>query len=152
MASLNEVNIMGNLGADPEVRTFPNGDLIAVINVATSEKWKDKNTGEDRELVEWHRIVFYRKLAEIASKFLKKGSGVFVKGKLRTRKWTDQNGQERYLTEIQADNLQMLPSSGQQTARTAPVQNPSPQNTSSQSSEPTFGLEHESSGDSAITF
>ncbi|MCW9733226.1 single-stranded DNA-binding protein [Avibacterium sp. 20-15] len=110
MAGVNKVIIVGNLGNDPEVRTMPNGEAVANISVATSESWMDKNTGERREITEWHRIVFYRRQAEIAGEYLRKGSKVYVEGRLRTRKWQDQNGQDRYTTEIQGDVLQMLDS------------------------------------------
>ena len=108
MASVNKVIIVGNLGRDPEVRSMPNGDLVANVAVATTESWKDKNTGEKKELTEWHRITFYRKLAEIVEKYLKKGSQVYVEGRLQTRKWTDKDGAERFTTEIIADTMQML--------------------------------------------
>lgn len=114
MAGVNKVIIIGNLGADPDVRTMPNGTPVANINVATSETWTDRNTNERREVTEWHRIVLYRRLAEIAGEYLRKGSKVYVEGKLKTRKWQDQSGQDRYTTEIQADSLQMLDSRGQQ--------------------------------------
>ena len=114
MAGINKVIIVGNLGNDPEVRTMPNGDAVANISVATSESWTDKNTGERREVTEWHRIVLYRRLAEIAGQYLRKGSQVYVEGRLKTRKWQDQNGQDRYTTEIQGDNLQMLGGRNQQ--------------------------------------
>ncbi|QIA76809.1 single-stranded DNA-binding protein [Rodentibacter caecimuris] len=108
MAGVNKVIIVGHLGNDPEIRTMPNGDAVANISVATSESWTDKNTGERREMTEWHRIVFYRRQAEICGEYLKKGSQVYVEGRLRTRKWQDQNGQDRYTTEIQGDVMQML--------------------------------------------
>ena len=108
MAGVNKVIIVGNLGNDPEVRTMPNGDAVANISVATSESWTDRNTGERREITEWHRIVFYRRQAEICGEYLRKGSQVYVEGRLRTRKWQDQNGQDRYTTEIQGDVMQML--------------------------------------------
>lgn len=108
MASVNKVIIVGNLGRDPETRYMPNGDAVTNVAVATTESWKDKNTGEKKELTEWHRITFYRKLAEIAGQYLKKGSQVYVEGKLQTRKWTDKDGNERYTTEIIADTMQML--------------------------------------------
>ncbi len=108
MASVNKVIIVGNLGRDPETRYMPNGDAVTNIAVATTESWKDKNTGEKKELTEWHRITFYRKLAEIAGQYLKKGSQVYVEGRLQTRKWTDKDGIERYTTEIIADTMQML--------------------------------------------
>ena len=110
MAGINKVIIVGNLGNDPEIRTMPNGEAVANISVATSESWTDKNTGERREVTEWHRIVLYRRLAEIAGQYLRKGSQVYVEGRLKTRKWQDQNGQDRYTTEIQGDVLQMLDS------------------------------------------
>lgn len=108
MSGVNKAIIVGRLGNDPEMRQMPNGDAVANISVATSEVWNDKQTGERREVTEWHRIVFYRRQAEICGKYLKKGSQVYVEGKLKTRKWQDQNGQERYITEIQADALTML--------------------------------------------
>ena len=113
MAGVNKVIIVGNLGNDPEMRTMPNGEAVANISVATSESWTDKNTGERREATEWHRIVFYRRQAEVAGQYLRKGSQVYVEGRLKTRKWQDQNGQDRYTTEIQGDVLQMLGSRNQ---------------------------------------
>ena len=108
MAGINKVIIVGHLGNDPEMRSMPNGEAVANISVATSEAWTDKNTGGRREVTEWHRIVFYRKLAEICGQYLKKGAQVYIEGRLRTRKWQDQNGQDRYTTEIQGDVMQML--------------------------------------------
>ena len=108
MASVNKVILVGNLGADPEVRYMTNGDAVANIRMATTESWKDKNTGERKEITEWHRVVFYRKLAEIVEKYLKKGSAVYIEGRIRTRKWQDKDGQERYTTEIEANEMQML--------------------------------------------
>lgn len=108
MAGINKVIIVGHLGNDPEMRSMPNGEAVANISVATSEAWTDKNTGERREVTEWHRIVFYRKLAEICGQYLKKGAQVYIEGRLRTRKWQDQNGKDRYTTEIQGDVMQML--------------------------------------------
>ena len=108
MAGINKVIIVGNLGQGPEIRTMPNGEQVANITVATSESWTDKNTGERKEQTEWHRIVLYRRLAEIAGQYLHKGSQVYIEGRLKTRKWQDQSGQDRYTTEIQGDNLQML--------------------------------------------
>ena len=98
--SLNKVEIIGNLGADPEVRYMQNGNAVANLSIATTESWKDKQTGEKKELTEWHRVVLFGKLAEIAGEYLRKGSKVFIEGGLRTRKWTDQAGVERYTTEI----------------------------------------------------
>ena len=109
MASVNKVIIVGNLGKDPEMRTFPSGDQVANVTIATTDRWRDKNSGENREATEWHRVVFNGKLAEIVGQYLRKGSQVYVEGSLRTRKWTDQaTGQERYATEIRADSMQML--------------------------------------------
>jgi single-strand DNA-binding protein len=108
MASVNKVILVGNLGADPETRYMTNGDAVCNIRLATTESWKDKNSGEKREVTEWHRVVFYRKLAEIAAQYLKKGSQVYLEGRIRTRKWTDKEGQERYTTEIEATEMQML--------------------------------------------
>lgn len=108
MASVNKAIIVGNLGRDPETRYMPNGEAVTNIAVATTENWKDKQTGEKKELTEWHRITFYRKLAEIAGQYLKKGSQVYIEGRLQTRKWTDKDGNERYTTEIIADTMQML--------------------------------------------
>jgi single-strand DNA-binding protein len=108
MASVNKVILVGNLGADPETRYMPNGDAVANIRLATTESWKDKASGEKKEITEWHRVVFYRKLAEIVGQYLKKGSAVYVEGRIRTRKWQDKEGQERYTTEIEASEMQML--------------------------------------------
>jgi single-strand DNA-binding protein len=108
MASVNKVIIVGNLGRDPETRYMPSGDAMTNIAVATTDKWKDKTSGEQKEATEWHRIAFFGKLAEIAGQYLKKGSQVYIEGKLRTRKWTDKEGVEKYTTEIIADTMQML--------------------------------------------
>ena len=109
MASVNKVIIVGNLGRDPAIRTFPSGDQVANVTIATTDRWRDKNTGENKESTEWHRVVFNGRLAEIVGQYLRKGSQVYVEGSLRTRKWTDQaSGQERYATEIRADSMQML--------------------------------------------
>ena len=107
MASVNKVIIVGNLGKDPEVRYMPNGEAVANITVATTDTWKDKATGERREATEWHRVVFYRKLAEIAGQYLKKGSQIYIEGALKTRKW-EKDGHTNYTTEIVADSMQML--------------------------------------------
>ena len=112
MASVNKVIIVGNLGKDPETRYMPNGEAVTNVTVATTDTWKDKNSGEKREATEWHRIVFFRKLAEIAGQYLKKGSQVYIEGSLKTRKWQDKDGQDRYTTEIVADTMQMLGSRG----------------------------------------
>ena len=108
MASVNKVIIVGNLGRDPEMRTFPSGDQVANVTIATTDKWRDKNSGETKEATEWHRVVFNGRLAEIVGQYLRKGSQVYVEGSLRTRKWTDKDGQEKYTTEIRADQMQML--------------------------------------------
>ena len=107
MASVNKVILIGNLGADPDTRYLPSGDAVANIRIATSEKWKDKS-GEQQEHTEWHRIAFFGKLAEIAGEYLKKGSPVYIEGRIRTRKWQDKEGQDKYSTEIVADRMQML--------------------------------------------
>lgn len=108
MASVNKVIIVGNLGRDPEMRTFPSGDRVANVTIATTDRWKDKQSGEMKEATEWHRVVFNGRLAEIAGEYLRKGSQVYVEGSLRTRKWTDKDGIEKYTTEIRADQMQML--------------------------------------------
>jgi single-strand DNA-binding protein len=108
MASVNKVIIVGNLGRDPETRYMPSGDALTNIAIATTDKWKDKATGEQKEATEWHRVAFFGKLAEIAGQYLKKGSQVYVEGKLRTRKWQDKDGVDKYTTEIIADTMQML--------------------------------------------
>jgi single-strand DNA-binding protein len=109
---VNKVIIIGNLGADPEVRYMPSGGAVTNIRVATSESWKDKQTGETQERTEWHRIVLYNRLAEIAAEYLRKGSKVFIEGSIRTNKWQDQSGQDRYTTEIIANGMQLLDSRG----------------------------------------
>ena len=107
---INKVIIIGNLGNDPEVKYMPNGGAVANVTIATSESWKDKNTGEQQEKTEWHRVVFFRRLAEIVGEYLKKGSKVYIEGKLQTRKWQDKDGNDRYTTEIIAHEMQMLDS------------------------------------------
>lgn len=109
---VNKVILVGNLGNDPETKYMPSGGAVTNITVATSESWKDKNTGQAQERTEWHRVVFFNKLAEIAGEYLRKGSKVYVEGSLRTRKWQDQGGQDRYTTEIVANEMQMLDSRG----------------------------------------
>jgi single-strand DNA-binding protein len=108
MASVNKVIIVGNLGRDPETRYMPSGDAVTNITVATTDKWKDKASGEMKEATEWHRIAFFGRLAEVAGQYLKKGSQVYVEGRLKTRKYTDKDGVEKYATEIAADTMQML--------------------------------------------
>lgn len=107
---INKVILVGNLGKDPETRYFPDGGAITNVTLATSESWKDKNTGEQQEKTEWHKVTFRGRLAEIAGEYLRKGSKIYVEGKLQTRKWQDQTGNERYTTEIQANEMQMLDS------------------------------------------
>lgn len=109
---INKVILVGNLGKDPEVRYMPSGGAVANVTLATSDQWKDKQTGEQRERTEWHNVVFYQRLAEIVGEYLKKGSQVYVEGSLRTRKWQDKNGNDRYTTEIVANEMQMLGSRG----------------------------------------
>jgi len=109
---VNKVILIGNLGQDPDVRYMPNGNAVANVTLATSESWKDKNTGETQEKTEWHRVVFFRRLGEIVGEYCKKGSKIYVEGRLQTRKWQDQGGQDRYTTEIVADQMQMLDSKG----------------------------------------
>jgi single-strand DNA-binding protein len=108
MASVNKVIIVGNLGADPETRFLPSGEAVTNIRVATTDKWKDKTSGEMKEATEWHRIAFFGRLATVAGEYLKKGSQIYVEGSLRTRKWQDKEGQDRYSTEIRGDVMQML--------------------------------------------
>ncbi|MGX4777305.1 single-stranded DNA-binding protein [Pasteurella multocida] len=110
MAGVNKVIIVGNLGQDPDHKVMTNGNPVTNISVATSEVWADKASGEKREVVEWHRITLYQRQADIAAQFLKKGSKVYIEGRLRTRKWQDQNGQDRYITEILADKIVLLDS------------------------------------------
>lgn len=124
MASVNKVILVGNLGKDPEIRYMPNGDAVANITLATTDTWKDKQTGEKKEATEWHRIVFFRKLAEIAGQYLKKGSQVYIEGALKTRKWQDKEGQDRYTTEIVADTMQMLGSRQGMGSGDAPLREP----------------------------
>lgn len=108
MASVNKVILVGNLGRDPETRYMPSGDAMTTISIATTDSWKDKTTGERKETTEWHRVVFFGRLAEVAGQYLKKGSSVYVEGSLRTRKYTDKDGIEKYATDIRADTMQML--------------------------------------------
>jgi single-strand DNA-binding protein len=111
MASVNRVILIGNLGRDPEMRYMPSGDAVANFSIATTEKWKDKN-GEMQEQTEWHRIAFFGRQAEICGEYLRKGSSVYVEGRLQTRKWTDKDGNERYTTEVRGDRMQMLGARG----------------------------------------
>jgi single-strand DNA-binding protein len=112
MASVNKVILIGNLGKDPETRYLPSGDAVTNITVATTESWKDKKSGDKQEHTEWHRISFFGRQAEVAGEYLKKGSPVYIEGRIRTRKWQDKEGQDRYSTEIVADRMQLLGSRG----------------------------------------
>jgi single-strand DNA-binding protein len=120
MASVNRVILVGNLGADPDQRFLPNGDAVCNIKIATSESWKDKQTGDKKEATEWHRVVFFRRLAEIAGQYLTKGSSVYVEGSLKTRKWQDKDGSDRYTTEIVGSEMKMLGGKGDGEQRQAP--------------------------------
>ena len=108
MASVNKVILIGNLGKDPEVRYAPSGSAICNITLATSRQWKDKTSGEKQEETEWHRVTFFDRMAEVAGEYLKKGKSVYIEGRLKTRKWTDKEGVERYSTDIMADRMEML--------------------------------------------
>lgn len=123
MSGINRAIILGRLGADPEVRRTQSGDAVATLSIATSEEWKDKATGEKMEKTEWHRVVFWRRLAEIAEQYLHKGDQVYIEGKIETRKWQDSTGQDRYTTEIRAQNMQML---GSPASRDQPQQQSGP--------------------------
>lgn len=146
---LNKVTLIGNLGADPEVRYMPSGEAVTTIRLATTMRWKDKQTGERKESTEWHRVVFFRRLAEVAGEYLKKGSQVYVEGRLQTRKWQGQDGQDRYTTEIVANEMHMLGSRSGGTANYSDnqgaysSQNPAPaqsrpQSTPSNSEPPSY--------------
>src|SRR6266513_3440254 len=117
---INKVILIGNLGADPETRAVPSGTTVANLRIATSESWRDKQTGEQQERTEWHRVAFFGRLAEVAGEYLRKGSQVYIEGSLRTRKWQDKQGNERYSTEIIGNDLQMLGSRGGGGAVSAP--------------------------------
>lgn len=135
MAGVNKVIILGNLGKDPEVKFMPNGGAVANLTIATSEKWKDKQTGEPKEKTEWHRVVMFGKLAEISGEYLKKGSKVYIEGALQTRKWQNKEGQDQYTTEIVVQGfngtMQMLDGKPAQTIGSENYQKPSQQKTSS---------------------
>lgn len=124
---INKAIILGNLGNDPEVRYLPNGDAVANITVATSESWTDKQSGEKKEQTEWHKVTFYGRLAEVVGEYLRKGSKVYVEGKLQTRKWTDQQGVERHTTEIKASDMQMLDAQPQGGKQPSQLQSQQPQ-------------------------
>lgn len=132
---INKVILIGNLGADPETRYTPDNRAITNIRLATSDSWKDKNTGQTQERTEWHRVVFFGRLAEIASEYLRKGSKVYIEGRLQTRKWQGQDGKDNYTTEIVANEMQMLDSRGG-TAEFAPNQNSSSQYNSQKDASP----------------
>jgi single-strand DNA-binding protein len=138
MASINKVILIGNLGADPEMRATASGEAICNLRLATTEKWKDKATGEARETTEWHRVVLYRRLAEIAGEYLKKGSSIYVEGRLRTRKWQDKDGNERTTTEIECNELKML---GGKSSGNEPRPTPSTRASNSPSNAPAMGEE-----------
>ena len=112
MASVNKVILVGNLGRAPEIRHMPSGEAVCTLSVATSETWKDKTTGERKEATEWHKVVLFGRLAEVADQYLYKGASVYIEGSLRTRKWTDKSGVDRYTTEIRADTMKMLGGKG----------------------------------------
>lgn len=137
MASVNKVILIGNLGKDPELKFLPSGQPVANFSIATSEKWKDKSTGETKEQTEWHNIIMFGKLAEIAGQYLKKGSSVFVEGRLQTRKWQDKNGQDRYTTEIIANEMKMLGGRGDQSG-SQPAQQPRSQSNQDARNKATF--------------
>lgn len=124
MASLNKLMIIGHCGRDPEAKTFPSGDMVCNVNIATTETWKDKATGEKREATEWHRVTFNGKLAEIAAQYLRKGSLVYVEGSLRTRKYTGKDGTEKQVTEVRADQMRML--GGRPEGQERPAATPAP--------------------------
>jgi single-strand DNA-binding protein len=126
MASLNKVQIIGNLGRDPEVRYTQSGSSIANVTIATSRQWKDKTTSEKKEETEWHRVVFYDRLAEVVGEYLKKGSTCYVEGRLKTRKWQDKEGKDNYTTEIVADQMQMLGGRGEQEPAPKQASKPAP--------------------------
>ena len=137
---INKVIVLGNLGNDPETRYLPNGNAVTNISIATSESWKDKTSGQDQERTEWHRVVFFNRLAEIAGEYLRKGSKVYVEGSLKTNKWQDQSGNDRYTTEIVASEMQMLDAKGensdQQQGQAQPAQQQSPQQQAPQQAPP----------------
>ncbi len=138
MSSLNKVQLIGNLGRDPEVRYTPSGDAVTNLNIATSERWKDKTTGELKEETEWHRVSMFGKLAEIASQYLQKGSKVYIEGSLRTRKYTDKDGSEKYSTGIRAEVMKMLDArqdGGQRQPRQTEQQRPAQQRPAQQQAE-----------------
>jgi single-strand DNA-binding protein len=151
--SVNKVLLIGNLGKDPEVRYTPNGLAVANITIATTEVWKDKTSGENQERTEWHRVALYNRLAEITGEYLRKGSKVFIEGRLQTRKWQDKTtGQDRYTTEIIADTLEMLGKSGGGTGGGEGYEKPATTSTSAKSSSEAPQVEMDSSFDDDIPF
>ena len=143
MASVNKVILVGNLGADPETRYTASGDAVANIRLATTDSWKDKTTGEKKEATEWHRVVFYKKLAEIVGQYLKKGSSVYIEGRIKTRKWQDKDGKDRYTTEIVGNELQMLGGKGRSGSDETPEQE-APSGAGGELSDDTPFIAHES--------
>lgn len=132
---INKVILVGHLGQDPEVKYMPSGGAVTNVSIATSDQWKDKQTGEMRDRTEWHRVVFFNRTAEVAGEYLRKGSQVYIEGRLQTRKWQDQNGQDRYTTEIVANDMQMLggrAGGGTGTMDSAPMNTPPRNQTSNQ--------------------
>jgi single-strand DNA-binding protein len=123
MATVNKVILIGNLGADPETRYLPGGDAVCTLRLATTDKWKDKTSGDMRETTEWHRVVLFRRLAEVANEYLKKGAPVYIEGRLRTRKWQDKEGKERFTTEIEGSEMQMLGNARSDTQPATDIQN-----------------------------
>ena len=124
MSSVNKVILIGNLGADAELRSLPNGDTVCNLRIATTDKWKDKSSGESKESTEWHRVVLFRRLADSAGQYLRKGDAVFIEGRLKTRKWQDADGQDRYSTEIEANAMQMLSGARKQQESASPERKP----------------------------
>lgn len=143
---INKVILIGNVGSDPEVRYMPNGNAVSTLSIATSETWKDKQTGEKQDRTEWHRVVFYNRLGEIAGEYTKKGSRIYIEGSLRTRKWQDQQGVERYTTEIIANEMQLLDSrtqAGHEMSAPASSRQAPPAARAQQASAPTAMDQHE---------
>lgn len=151
MAGVNRVIILGNLGAEPEIRQLPSGGAVTNVRIATSETWKDKNTGEKKEQTEWHRVIFFNRLAEIAGEYLRKGSKVYIEGALRTRKWQDKEGRDQYTTEIVAKEMQLLDSRQQDSAPRQEREAPSRQPAATQQA-PSGGAGFEDWDDSSIPF
>lgn len=147
---INKVILVGNLGADPESKFMPSGSAVCELRLATSRSWKDKNSGEQREETEWHRVVAYQRLAEIMGQYLRKGSQVYIEGRIRTRKWQDKQGQDRYTTEIIADEMQML--GGREGGGTANFSSPAPASSSKsqqrpQNNQPAGGMDDDMDDD-----